>query len=176
MPPARVVDHRLEPAECVEQVAVRIRVDQRTVVVLAVDLDEVTGRLAQQRDAGGLVVDEDAAAPVGRLHAPEDHVALILDGVFAQERARRVIGRHVESRDHLPLLRAMTHQRGVATRTERQRQRIEQDRLAGARFTGQNGKPVAKLDVQPLDQDDISDREVCEHVAPWDRPTDACPR
>ena len=63
-----------------------------------------------------------------------------------------------------PLRRAVAHQRSVAARAERQRQRIEQDRFAGAGFAGQHRKAGGEIDVQPFDQDDIADRQVREHA------------
>ena len=63
-----------------------------------------------------------------------------------------------------PLLRAVAHQRGVAARAERQRQRVEQDGFAGAGLAGQHGKAGREVDVQPLDQDDIADRQMRQHA------------
>ncbi len=47
----------------------RARIDQRALVVLAVDLDQRVADVAHQGDAGRLIVDEDARAAIGRLHA-----------------------------------------------------------------------------------------------------------
>ena len=70
---------------------------------------------------------------------------------------------HLERRRHLPLLLALAHQGGVAARAERQRERVEQDRLAGAGFAGEHGKPLGKVDVEPVDQDDVADGKAGEH-------------
>ena len=51
----------------------------------------------------------------------------------------------------------------VAARAERQREGVEQDRLAGAGLAGQHGKPVGEIDVEPIDQDDVADRKPGEH-------------
>lgn len=150
-------------AESVEQVAVRRRVDQRPLVVLAVDFHQRVADGAHQRNAGRLIVDEDAGAPVHRLQSAQDDVAVVVDGVVGKQRARRVVPRHVEHRRHLPLRRAVAHQRGVAARAERQRQSVEQDRLAGARLAGENRQTGGKIDVQPFDQDDIADRQPGKH-------------
>ena len=71
--------------------------------------------------------------------------------------------RQLERGRHLPLLRALPHQRGVAARTERQREGVQQDRLAGAGLAGEHGKPVGEIDVEPIDQDDVADRKPDEH-------------
>ncbi len=69
----------------------------------------------------------------------------------------------LERRNHLALLGAFTHQRRLAAGAERQRKRIEQDRLAGAGFAGQRGKPGTEIDVQAVDQHDIADGKAGEH-------------
>ena len=137
----------------------RAGIDQSALVMLAVDLDQRVADVAHQRDAGRLVVDEDAGAAVRRLQAAQDDVAVIVDGVFGKQRAGRMVARHVEDGDDLALCRAMAHQRGIAARAKRQRQRIEQDGFAGTGFTGQHGKAGQEVDVQLLDQDDIADRQ-----------------
>ena len=97
-------------AKAVEQIAMRGRVDQRALIMLAVQLDQRASDIAHQGHAGRLVVDEHARAPVGHLHAAQDQVAIIVDGVFSQHSAGRMVGRHVEHGGNLPLLDAMTHQ------------------------------------------------------------------
>src|SRR5690606_31609254 len=64
--------------ERIEQFTVCGGVHQRAVVVLPVDLDQHPTNGAQQRHAGGLVVDEDTAATVGGLDAPQDEVAAVV--------------------------------------------------------------------------------------------------
>ena len=153
-------------AETIEQFAMRARIDQRALVVLAVDLDQRVADVAHQRDAGRLVVDEDARAAIRRLHAAQDDVAVVLDGVFGQQRADRMVARHVEHGDDLALCRAVAHQRSVAAGAKRQRQRVEQDGFSGAGFAGQHGKAGQEVDVQLLDQDDIADRQSGKHQDP----------
>ena len=51
----------------------------------------------------------------------------------------------------------------LGDRAEGEREGVEQDRLAGAGFAGQHGKAGGKIDVEPIDQDDVADREPCEH-------------
>ena len=72
-------------------------------------------------------------------------------------------GLEVERRRHLPLLRALAHKARIATAAERERERIEQDRLAGPGLTGQHGEARRIVDVEPFDQDDVANREPGEH-------------
>ena len=129
----------------------------------AVYLDQMPADLAQQRHARRLVVDEDAAAPVGRLRAPQDQVALFVEAVVAHDVAGEMVGGKVEDGRDAALRSTMAHQRGVAARAQRQRQRVEQDRLARAGLAGQHRQAGGKIDVEPFDQNDIADRQVGEH-------------
>ncbi len=74
-----------------------------------------------------------------------------------------MLGGDLEHRGHLALLHALAHQRLVAARAERQREGIEQDRLAGAGLAGEHGQALGKIDVEPVDQDDVADRKSGEH-------------
>src|SRR5665254_6355 len=56
-----------------------------------------------------------------------------------------------------------------------QREGIEQDRLAGAGLAGEHGKPRGKIDVEPVDQNDVADRESGEHELSKSYNTWSCP-
>ena len=71
--------------------------------------------------------------------------------------------RHVEHRGDLPLLGALAHQRRIAARAEREREGIEQDRLAGAGLAGQHGKALGEIEIELVDQDDVADGQTDEH-------------
>ncbi len=153
----------VEAAIGIEQRAMGRRVDQRALVVLAVNLHQRRAERAQHLDADRLVVDERAGAAVGHLHAAQDQFVLDRNVIVRQQRPRRVRGRQIEGRRHLPLLGALAHQRGVAAGAERQREGIEQDRLAGPGLAGQDRKAGGEIDVEPVDQDDVADREPGKH-------------
>ena len=71
----------------------------------------------------------------------------------------------LEHGGHLALLDAVAHQRLVAARAQRQREGVEQDRLAGAGLAGEHGKACGEIDVEPVDQDDVADGKPGEHVS-----------
>ena len=71
--------------------------------------------------------------------------------------------RHVEHRGDLALLRAVTHEAGIAAAAERQRKGIEQNGFARAGLAGQHREPTGKLDIEPFDQDDVTDRQTRQH-------------
>ena len=131
--------------------------------MLAVNFDQRHADLLQHLHAHRLIVDEGAGAPVGELHAAQDELVLGGDIVFLEQRARRMIAGDVEAGDHLALLDAVAHQRLVAARAQGQREGVEQDRLAGAGLAGEHGKPVGKIDVEPVDQDNVADRKSGKH-------------
>jgi hypothetical protein len=152
-----------EPAEGIEQAAVLVLVDQRAIVVLAVDFDQLRTDLAQQRGADRLIVGKGAGAPVRRLDAAQDHLALGVDLVVGKNPADRMVGGDVENRGHLPLRGAGPDQAGIAAAAKGQRQRIEQDGLARAGLAGQHRQAADEIDLKPFDEDDVADRKGGEH-------------
>jgi hypothetical protein len=150
-------------AERIQQIAMRAGIDQRALVMLSVDLDQRAADIAHQRHARRLIVDEHAGAPVRSLYAAENDVAIVVQRILGENRTRRMVTRHVEHGCHLPLRRAMANERCVAARAKRQRERVEQDGFSGACLARQHGEAGRKVDVQPLDQDDIADRKSRQH-------------
>jgi hypothetical protein len=150
-------------AKAVEDGAVLGRVGESAVVMLTMDLDERRADHPQDLDADRLVVDEGAGAPVGILHAPQDQVAVGVDLLRLGEGPRRMRHRQVEDRADLALRLAMAHQAAVTACAQRQREAVEQDRLAGTGLAGQHAEPVLEAQVEPVDQNDVADRELSEH-------------
>ena len=72
--------------------------------------------------------------------------------------------RHIEHRGDLALLDAVADQAGIAAAAERQREGIEQDGFARAGLAGQHRKATGKLDIEPFDQDDVTDRKTRQHA------------
>src|SRR5436305_8062157 len=71
---------------------------------------------------------------------------------------------NIEGRCDLALLDAVAHQPGIAAPAQRQRKGIEQDGFAGAGFAGQHREAPGKLDIEPFDQDDVTDRQTRQHA------------
>jgi hypothetical protein len=72
-------------------------------------------------------------------------------------------GRKVEAdRDHRLRL-AAPDEAAVGARAQRQAERVEKDRLAGAGLAGENAEAGAEFEVEALDQDDVADGEAGEH-------------
>jgi hypothetical protein len=74
-----------------------------------------------------------------------------------------VILRDIEHGGDLPLLRAVAHEAGIAPATERQCKGIEQDGFARTGLAGQNREARGEFDIEPFDQDDVTDRQTRQH-------------
>ena len=140
-------------------------IDQGALIVLAMNFDQSASELLQHLHAHGLVVDKCAGSPVGELHATEDQLILCRNVVGGEECPRRMVARDIEHGGNLALLDPLPNQGLIPPATKGQRESIEQDRLAGAGFAGEHGKPIGEIDIEPVDQHDVADRESGEHGA-----------
>ena len=139
-------------------------IDQRPVVMLAVDFHDLRADPLQQAGRDRLVVDEGAGAPVGELHAPQDDVLVVGNGIVAQRRTRRVVGGQLQHGDHLAALLPAAHQRGVAPAPQRQGQCVQQDGFARPGLPRENGHAAIQRQVELVDQNDIANRKRVQHA------------
>ncbi len=92
---ARLASHKLlqrrdilfEAGECIEQPPVGRRIDQRALVMLAVNLHQRGADRLQGLHADRLVVDEGAGPAIGKLHPAQDHLAGIVEAIVAEDGA-----------------------------------------------------------------------------------------
>ena len=153
-----------EPCKRIKQAAVGRGIDQRPLIMLAMNFHQCGADRFQGLHADRLVVDEGAGAAVGKLHPSQDHLAGIVEAIVAEDGGGRMPLRDIEHRGDLALFGAVTDQAGIAAAAERQRERIEQDGFARAGLAGQNGKAPGKFDIEPFDQDDVADRQTRQHA------------
>jgi hypothetical protein len=156
----------VEPAIGVEQAAVGRDLDQRAVVMLAVNFDQRRADGAQHLHRHRLIVEEGAGAAVGELDPAQDQLILGRDVVCGEDGAGRMVRGHVERSRDLALLRPLADEAGIAAPAERERKGIEQDRFTGAGFPGEHREARRKVDVEAVDQDDVSDRKPGQHQDP----------
>jgi hypothetical protein len=135
------------------------RIDERAIVVLAVDLDQCLAHLAQQLHADGDVVDEGAGAAVGGLEAAQDQQPVSLQAIVGEEAQHGMIGSQLETRGDLALARAAPHQRSITTAADGKGEGIEQDRFSGAGLAGEHAKSGTEFEIEPVDQNDVADRQ-----------------
>ena len=140
-------------------------IDQRALVVLAVDFDQRGAQFLHCLHAHRLVVDEGARAPVRQLHAAQDQFVLGRNVMRLEQRPCRMVALDLEHGGDLALLDAVADQRLVAAPAQRQREGVEQDRLAGAGLAGEHGKAAGEIDVEPVDQHDVADGKPGKHGA-----------
>src|SRR4030081_256317 len=72
--------------------------------------------------------------------------------------------RDIKHSGNLTLLHAVADQARIAAATERQRERIKENGFARAGLAGQHRKAAGKLDIEPFDQDDVTDRKTRQHA------------
>ena len=132
------------------------RCQQPAIVVLAMDLDQHRPDLAQQRGGGGLIVDERAASAIGLDQSPDDQrlAGIDLQPILGEQLRDGWGG--IERRGDDRLCRPPTHQRAFAAPPQSEPQRIEQDRFARAGLPGQHAEAGAELQLQRLDQHDVT--------------------
>ena len=90
--------HRLllrpKPGKDVEQLAMRLRLDQGAIIVLAVNFNEFAGDRPQGLRTDRLVVDESAGAPIFHLDPAQDQGTIDVDTLALRRDQRRVARRH----------------------------------------------------------------------------------
>jgi len=77
----------------------------------------------------------------------------------------RVVASDRELGRHRCFFRPGAHEPSLRPAAERQAQRVQQDRLAGAGLAGQHAQPRVKGERQPIDQHDIADSQTEQHAA-----------
>ena len=96
-------------------------------------------------------------------HAAKDQPVIDRDIGLAREREGWMPRRELEGRGDLALLRAVAHERAVPARPEREREGVEKDRFSGAGLARQGRKAAREVDVEPVDQDDVANRQAGQH-------------
>ncbi len=158
---------RIEAGKAVEQRAHRGSAGQALPGVLAVDVDQVLGDLAQLRHGGTAAVDPGPALALRVDRAAQQQGAVIVAGIGAEAgfvEPGLQAGRTVEFGADLGPSCALAHHAGIAAAAQRELQRVDQDRLAGAGFAGQGGKPAVELDLEFVDDHEIAQGEAAQHL------------
>jgi hypothetical protein len=152
-----------QTTESIDESTMKRRIDQSTIVMLSVNLDEFACNGPQDLRTHRLIIDESARTPIGHLYAPQDKVTLARNILRFGDSERGMALREIEDGDDLALAFAMAHERAIAARAERKRKSIEKNGFASARLTGQDREAGPKFEIEPVDQNNIPDGEVNEH-------------
>src|SRR3569623_242956 len=136
--------------------------------VLAVDVDQPSAELLQrlQRQAGA--VDEAARTSLGGEEPPRDAFAAGVQALFFQPRLQVRQRGDVETRAHVGALAAVAHHATVGAVAEREAERVDQYRFAGAGLAGECGHAAAKIEFELGDDGEVADVQVRLHgVSVW---------
>ncbi|EQD77883.1 Negative regulator of class I heat shock protein [mine drainage metagenome] len=150
----------------IEQGQLLLALQQRLMLVLAVDLQQMRGQFAQLRQRHRAAVDPRARTARGGQHAAQAAVPVIVQGLRVQPSARGGAGGEVEFGADLGAFRAAAHQCGVGARAAKQQQRVDQQRLAGAGLAGDHGQAGAQRDFGPGDYSQIANVQRRQHGVP----------
>ncbi len=71
----------------------------------------------------------------------------------------------VEHRGDAALRLAVTHEAAIAAAAQGQGKGVEQDRFARTGLPGQDTQPRPEIQFEPVDQNDVADRELRQHAA-----------
>src|SRR5204862_3030266 len=132
----------VEPGEGVERGAVRRNVEQAVLLHLSLNLDQGLAEPPQQRHRGRLVIDEGTAATVGTDAAAQGQHVLVVEPLLGEDRMSSVALGQVERGGDRRLRRAAAYRARIGPGAEREAERVDQDRLAGAGLAGQRAEPA----------------------------------
>src|SRR5581483_3051137 len=161
---AQGLPSRVEPGVGVEQPELRPPAQQREVVALAVDVDEVRCELRQRRGRHGAAV-HPGDAPARRHVARDDqHAVLRLDAKLGQQLGQTlVLAVKLEDPLHARGGRARADDLRAQPRTEQPRERVDEDRFARAGFAGDDVEARPELQPDPFDDGEVLDVELDQH-------------
>ena len=147
----------------VEEGALRARVEQRLMLVLAVDVDEQTAEKLEVLQRRGLAVDERARAAVGADHAAQRALRPLVEAALPKPVDRRVPRWAVELHADLRALGARAHGARVGAIAEREAERVHEDRLAGAGLAGHHAEAARELELDLVDDRVVPDLDQAQH-------------
>ena len=151
-------------AEVIEQLALRAGARQRLEFVLAVDIDDQCADVAQQRERHRHAIEIAARAAIGGDDAAHRELVVGVDRLFGEQVAqRRRAVADVEGGGELGALRAGAHHFGAALAAGEQRQRVDDDGLARAGFAREHGEPRAHLELDQIDDGEVTNLQVGQH-------------
>ncbi len=149
-------------AEAVEQDALLGLVEAGEGLGLRVDQRQFGRELLEDRDGGGLVVDEDAALAGGENFAAQDDFgAFGVDAVFFEDGFGA--GRGLEDAGDDGLVRAVADHFGRGFAAHEQGQRVDEDGFAGAGFAGEQIEARAEDGDGVIDDGVVFSAQFDEH-------------
>ena len=173
-PPGAVVAHvvgerplgAVELGVGVEQVEVMTHIGQRVVLMLTADLEQLAADLGQRSERGEVRLDGHAAAT----RSPKltlEHQALVLELEPELGQPRRELladpATHGELRLDARGLVTFADQLGPTSTAAQQRERVDDDRLAGPGLAGQHVHARFEFEGHVVEECEAADAQVVEH-------------
>ena len=87
----------------------------------------------------------------------------VLSGETGAGKSILVDALQLELGAHLGTHGSFAHDAGVAAAAERELERVDEDRLAGAGLAAQHRQPRREIDLEGVDDDEVADRETVQH-------------
>jgi hypothetical protein len=132
---------RIRAGESVKVAGVPRRREESLVLVLTVQVDHTADHRRQHRDRGHLTVDAAPGPALGAHPALYEHIAAVEREVPLDQSLGRSLADH----------------RRVRPLAEQKLERFNEDRLAGARLTGEHGQAGAELQPDVLNECEVTD-------------------
>ena len=157
-------------APCVHDLALRVAAQQGLVGMLAVDVDEALREAAQHLDRDRPAVDVRSRAAVLRDGAPQEALAGgFVELVFLQPGTGRGVGFRCEQGSHFRPGCSGSQQCLAGALAEGEVQRIDENRLAGARLSGEDGQPGTELEIEAIDDRKVAQVQMGQHCSAPER-------
>jgi len=141
--------------------------------MLAVDVDQVVGQLAQLAHGGRRAIDPGAAFAGGVDGAAQQHgVAFAFEAVVLQPGQGGAGGGEFGA--DLAALLAFAHPDRLAARAQHELQRVDQDGFAGAGFPRQRGEAGGQVQLQRGHDDEVAQAQVAQRHGSQTPPSFQC--
>ena len=126
------------------------------------DVTPFAEHLAEGGERRQATVDDDLRSPFGPNDTPnEERVWIVTDELtLRQSRLHQRVRRDIKERFDLCGIATISHDVGVGPTAKCQHQRIDEDRLTRPGLACDDGEPGSKLDVDLVDDGEVSDLEL----------------
>lgn len=131
------------------------RVQQATIIVLAVQFQQGFGQGPQNFARTTAVVDPSGLAPVSCVDPPQDQLVAARQSGFLQHAVRGMSFGQIKPRRHFTVVCTLANQISTTAPSKHKTQRIQQDRLACTGFTRQHIQTGLKRKFQPVNDQHV---------------------
>ena len=154
----------LSAAKSIQDSALRFAIEERLRVVLAMEIHQLSSNLGEDAGRHRRSIDPGATATIRRdLALQNQRIFFDLDPPFVGERRDVLELADVEDAFHRRLVRSRANEIGTGALAEEKSQRTDDDRLAGAGFSGENVEARREWKGDLLDDRKIADAQLGQH-------------